>query len=168
MLYRLYYSYDECEAKAAKKAFDKLVEVSGKYNGEKYVDKLIPVEYAKKEPQPKNKQEQDPGSEPKDSDPKKDSKPKNAEPQDDAEAETDYEAVPLPKADLLKLRETLIKRYPRLDNPLDWTLEYMDKSNPKPANGAGDRSEGRKGKTEGTSDDPDGAGEELAFLPKET
>jgi len=144
--------YDECEAKAAKKAFDKLVEVSGKYNAEKFVDELVPVEYAKKEPPPKNKQEQDQGTEPKDSKPKEDSKPKKAEAKDDSEGETDYEAVALPKAELMELRKALIKKYPRLDNPLDWDLEYVEKACCERVD---------------TDDKPEGAGESHALIARE-
>jgi len=129
-------SYDECEAKAAKEAFDNLVEVCGKHNGIMFVEKLIPAKYVKKEPPPKNKPESDEGSK------------AELDPETQKEAET----VTLPKEQLMELRKKLIAKYPRLDNPLDWDLEYMDKAFTM---------------REDRDDNPEGTSESLPLVSKE-
>ena len=134
------FSYDECEAKAARETFDKLVEVSGKYNGIMFVEKLIP-KFAKKGCPPKKKPEPD----------------EDSETEQDPETHREVEAVPLPKEQLLELRKTLIAKYPRLDNPLDWDLEYMDKAYSMPED-AGD-------KPKDTGDKPEGISESRALIP---
>ena len=109
-----------------------------------FVEELILAKYAKKGCPPKNKPEPDEGS----------------ETEQDPETQKEAEALPLPKEQLLELRKKLIAKYPRLDNPLDWDLEYMDKAYLKPEYAAETPN--------GTDDYPEGTRENHALIPMES
>ena len=158
-----YFSYDDIEAKAVKEAFDKLLEETGKLNGEKLVDEL--AEGMDREANYTIKEHLGKGS---DKWCEESFKVVSREENYAYEVQPLNSMPPLPRGNvtgplskekLLDLRNKLITKCPGLNKPLHWEKA------PSNSEGKGNKLEGTGGKQNSIDDNPEGASESQGLFP---